>query len=120
MCIILYLEPLPQSFVMVGGSQGLALQLHVGSGSVYLALMESRWASNASSLPYRLSESGPLIPAARQSRAEHLWMGEVKHTDGSQLRGKRCLKSLDGRAVNFLYRQKAMDVIPMWVKFTLK
>lgn len=47
--IIFYLEPLPESFVMVGASQGLAQQLHVGSGSVYLVLMESRWASYDSS-----------------------------------------------------------------------
>lgn len=79
MCIILYLEPLPESFVMVGGSQGLAPLLHVGSGSVYLVLMESRWASYDSPLLYRLTESGPLIPAAGQSWADHLWMGNDQY-----------------------------------------
>lgn len=65
------------SFVMVGGSQVLASLLHVESGSVYLVLMESRWAS--SPLLYRLTESGPLIPAAGQSWANHLWMGKEEH-----------------------------------------
>lgn len=78
-CIILYLEPLPDSFVMVGGSQGLAPLLHVGSGSVYLGLMESRWASYDSPLLYRLTESGPLVPAAGQSWMDHLWMGKEEH-----------------------------------------
>lgn len=64
---------------MVGGSQGLAPLLHVGSGSVYLVLMESRWASYDYPVFYRLTESGPLIPAARQSWADDLWMGKEEH-----------------------------------------
>lgn len=40
---------------MVGGSQGPAPLLHVGSGSIYLVLMESRWAAYDSPLFYRLS-----------------------------------------------------------------
>lgn len=79
MCIVLYFEALPESFVMVGGSQGLAPLLHVGSGSVYLVLMESRWASYDSPLLYRLTESGPLIPPARQSWVDHLWLDKEEH-----------------------------------------
>lgn len=74
-----YLEPVAESFVLVGGSQGLALSLHVGSGSVYLVLMESRWASYDSPLLNRLAESGPLIPAAGHSLEDHLWMGKEEH-----------------------------------------
>jgi len=48
----------------------------VGSGSVYLVLIESRWASDDSSLLYRLAESGALIPAAGQSLEDCLWMSE--------------------------------------------
>lgn len=61
----LYLEALLESFVIVGGSQGLALLLHVGSGSVYLVLMEPRWASYYSPLLHSLAHSGPAIPAGQ-------------------------------------------------------
>lgn len=64
---------------MVVRSQGLASLLHVGSGSVYLLLMESRWAFYDSPLLYRLTGSGPLIPAARRSWADDLWMGKEEH-----------------------------------------
>lgn len=79
MAITFFLEPLPKSSVMVGGSQGLAPQLHVGSGSVYLFLIESRWAPCDSSLLYSLTESEALIAAARQSWADDLWMGKKEH-----------------------------------------
>lgn len=76
MAIIYFLEPLPESSVLVGGSQGLAPLLHVRSGTVYLILIESRWAPNDSSL---LRQSERLIPAARQSWAEDLWMCKGEH-----------------------------------------
>lgn len=76
MAIIYFLEPLPESSVLVGGSQGLAPLLHVRSGTVYLILIESRWDPNDSSL---LRQSERLIPAARPSWAEDLWMCKGEH-----------------------------------------
>lgn len=76
MAIIYFLEPLPESSVLVGGSQGLAPLLHVRFGTVYLILIESRWAPNDSSL---LRQSERSIPAARRSWADDLWMCKGKH-----------------------------------------
>lgn len=72
MGIIFFLESLPKFFAMVGESQGLDPLLHVGSGTIYLVLMESRWGCYDSPLLYRPTESGPLIPAAGQSWADDL------------------------------------------------
>lgn len=74
--IIYFLEPVPESSVLVGGSQGLAPLLHVRSGTVYLNLIESRWAPNDSSL---LRQPEWLIPAASQSWADDFWMCKGEH-----------------------------------------
>lgn len=61
---------------MVGGSQGLALMIPVGSGSVYLFLMGSRWACAHFPVLHRLAEpSGLLTPGVTQSWVDDLWKG---------------------------------------------
>lgn len=70
------LDALPQSFVMVGGSQGLALMIPVGSGSIYLFLMGSRWACVHFPVLHRLAEaSGLLTPGVTQRRVDAPWKG---------------------------------------------
>lgn len=70
------LDALPQSFVLVGGSQGLALMIPVGSGSIYLFLMGSRWACVHFPVLHRLAEpSGLLTPGVTQRWVDTPWKG---------------------------------------------
>lgn len=61
---------------MVDESQGLALMLPVGSGSIYLFLMGSRWACVHFPVLHRLAGSrGLLTPGVTQSCVDDLWKG---------------------------------------------